>query len=99
MKIELSQVEGGADTIWDEGRAEAGGHGVLSPPSGAVGGNEDAGVQGGEVVEHAGDEGLEQGSVEVESAEQGVQWLVTRKPLGVAGDVDHAGVATPGQDR
>jgi hypothetical protein len=38
--------------IGDDGRAEAGGHGVLSPPSGAVGGDQDAGVQGGEVVEH-----------------------------------------------
>jgi hypothetical protein len=64
MKIGLSQVEGGADGIRDECWAEAGGHGVLIPPSGAVGGDEDTGVQGGEVVEHARDEGLEEGSVE-----------------------------------
>jgi hypothetical protein len=58
MKIELSEVEGGADAIRDECWAEAGRHGVLSPPSGAVGGDEDAGVQGGEVVKHAGDDWL-----------------------------------------
>ena len=96
MKIKLSQVEGGADAIRDECWAKAGGHGVLSPPSGAVRGDEDAGVQGGEVVEHAGDEGLEKEPAEMESAEHGVHGLVARKPLGIAGDVDHAGVAAPG---
>lgn len=56
LKIELLQVEGGADAVGDECRAEAGGHGVLSPPSGAVCRDEHGGVQGGEVVEHAWDE-------------------------------------------
>ena len=68
IKIELLQVEAGADAVWDKCRAEAGGHGVLSSPSGAVCGDENAGMQGGEVVEHPWDEGLEHGSVEMKSA-------------------------------
>ncbi len=68
----------------------------VEPAIRCSGRGEDAGVQGGEVVEHAGDEGLEKGPVEMESAEHGVQGLVARKPLGIAGDVDHAGVAAPG---
>jgi hypothetical protein len=63
-----------------------------------VGGDENTGVQGGEVVEYAGEEGLEEGSVEMEPAEQGVQGLLTGEPLGVAGNVDHTGVAAPGED-
>lgn len=65
---ELLQVEAGANTVGDKCRAEVGGHGVLSPPSGAVCGDEHTGMQGGEVVEHAGDQGLEHRSVEMKSA-------------------------------
>ena len=53
LKTDLLQVEAGADAVGDESRAEAGGQGVVSPPSGAVGGDEDAGVHSSEVVEHA----------------------------------------------
>lgn len=97
-RTELSQVEAGANAVRDECWAEPGVHRVLSPPSSAVCGDQDSGVQDGEVVEYAWNEGLEEGSVEMESAEQGVQRLVAGEPLGVAGDVDHTGVAAPGED-
>src|SRR6266481_6030088 len=87
-----SEGEPGTDAVGHEGFAEPGGHGVLGPPAGAVRGNEDRGIEQGEVIEDPRDEGLEDRPVEVEPAEQCVQGLLAGEPPGVAADVDHAGV-------
>ena len=63
-----SEFEARADGVRDERFAKAGTHGVLGTPSGAVGWDHDAGGKGGKVVEDSGDEGLEDRSVEMESA-------------------------------
>src|SRR6476620_11462305 len=63
-----SEFEARTDGVRDERLAKASTHSVLGPPTGAVGRDHDTGSKGAEVVEDTGDEGLENRSVEMESA-------------------------------
>src|SRR6202012_1128779 len=92
------KLEAGADGVRHERLAEPGAHGVLGPPSGAVGGYDEVGGQGGQVVENPRDERLEHRPVEVEAAYHGVQRAVSGQPPRVPADVDHPGVAAAGDD-
>src|SRR5215470_10085226 len=71
-----SEFEARADGVRDERLAKARAHGVLGPPSGAVGRDDDTRSEGAKVVEDLGDEGLEDWSVEMESAHDGVEGAV-----------------------
>jgi hypothetical protein len=72
-KTASSEREAGADGVGDEGLAEPGGDRVLRPPAGAVGRDDHAGGEGGEVVQDGRDERLEDRPVEVEAADHRVQ--------------------------
>ena len=91
-----SELEASPDSVGDERLAEAGAHGVLGPPSGAVGRDDHRGSQGAQVVEDPGDERLEDRPVEMEAAHDGVQRAVLGYPSGVVTDVDYACMAAAG---
>jgi hypothetical protein len=63
-----------------------------------VGGHDEVGGQGGQVVENPRDERLEHRPVQVEAAYHGVQRAVSGQPPRVPADVDHPGVAAAGDD-
>jgi hypothetical protein len=88
-----SQLEAGAAGVGDERLTEPGSHGTLGSPSGAVGGNDDAGHQRAKVVQDPWDERLEDRSAEVEPAHHGVERAFFGQAPGVAADVDDPGVA------
>jgi hypothetical protein len=69
---------------------------VLGPPSGAVGRDHDTGSEGAKVVEDSGDEGLENRSVEMESAHDRVEGTLFGQAAGVPADVDDPSVAAAG---
>src|SRR4029077_6829730 len=88
--------EARTDGTRDERLAEAGAHSVLGPPTGAVGRDHDTGGKGAEVVEDSGDEGLENRSVEMESAHDRVEGAFLGQAAGVPADVDNPSVAAAG---
>lgn len=90
------QLEAGADGVGDERLAEPGADGVLGSPSGAVGGDDDAGHQRAKVVQDPGDERLEDRSAEVEPAHHRVERAFLGQAPGVAADADDSGVAAAG---
>jgi hypothetical protein len=61
-----------------------------------VGRDQDTGGKGGEVVEDLGDEGLENWSVEMESAHDRVEGALFGQAAGVPADVDDPSVAAAG---
>jgi hypothetical protein len=61
-----------------------------------VGRDDDTGSKGAKVVEDQGDEGLEDRSVEMESAHDRVEGALFGQAAGVAADVDDPGVAAAG---
>jgi len=89
-------LEAGTDGVRDERFAEPGSDGMLGSPSGAVGGDDDAGPQRAKVVQDLGDERLEDRSAEVEPAHHGVERAFFGQAPGLAADVDDPGVAAAG---
>ena len=72
---------------------------MLGPPSGAVGWDHDTGGKGAKVVEDLGDEGLENRSVEMESACDRVEGALFGQAAGVLADVDDPSVAAAGDHK
>ena len=68
-----SQFEARANGVWDERFAEAGAHGVLGPPTGAVSGDDYGRRERFEIIEDSGDEWFEDRSVEVKATHDGVE--------------------------
>src|SRR5262252_3232336 len=68
-----SEFEARADGVRDERLAKASAHRVLGPPPGAVGRDDDTRSKGAKVIEDLRDEGLEDRSVEMESAHDRVE--------------------------
>src|SRR5690242_481589 len=94
-----SEFEARADGVRDERLAEASTQSVLGPPSGAVGRDYDPGGKGAKVVEDSGDEGLEDRSVEMESADDRVEGALLGQAAGVPADVDDPSVAAAGNNK
>src|SRR5262249_31230347 len=91
-----SEFEARADGVGDERLAKAGADGVLGPPSGAVGRDDDTGGEGAQVVEDERDEGLEDRPVEMESAHDRVEGALVGQAAGVAADGGDSRVAAAG---
>lgn len=92
------EVEASADAVLDERVGQAGGDGVAGVPAGAVGGDDHLRGQFGQRLDGRSDHGGEQGPVEMEATDDRVHTFNAREPLGVADDVDDAGMAAAGQN-
>ena len=88
-----SQFEAGAHRVRDERLAEAGAHGVLSPPSGAVSRDDHGRCQRVQIIEDLGDEWFEERSVEVKSTHHGVEGALLGQAFGIAADIHDPRVA------
>ena len=93
-----AEVEGGAYAVLDERAGQVPRDRVGGFPAGAVGGDDHVGCELLQRANGVADDRLEQGAGEMEPADDRVQLVHAGQALGVAADVDHAGVPAAGED-